>query len=113
MKKSELKNIIKNILLEQTAISKKKDDISNVHDKDFYNKFTQLFELYSEIMRTISQENPRSPFASYYESNEDQINKVGGLMGGIKDDLDNAFNETSKDEKGMDDFPKIDDYFKQ
>ena len=125
MKLSHLKNIIKDTINEQTAIDLKNQNISANVDKEFYDKFTQFSQLYSEIWRTISARDPRSPFATYYESNEDQINRVGGLITGIQDDLDDAFSNLSDREKedkalgigdygpggSKDRFPKIEDYF--
>ena len=125
MKKSELRKVIKEVLNEQTAIDLKNKDISASVDKEFYDKFTQFSQLYSELWGTIAARAPRSPFATYYESNEEPINRVGGLIMGIQDDLDDAFSDLSDDEKEMkalgigpygpggpkDSFPKIDDYF--
>ena len=125
MKKSELKKLIKGIIKEQTAIDMKNQNISSNVDKEFYDKFTQLSQLYSEVWKTISSRDSRSPFATYYESNEEQINRVGGLIMGIQDDLDDAFSGLSdreKEDKALgigdygpggpkDRFPKIDDYF--
>ena len=125
MKLSHLKNIIKDTINEQTAIDLKNQNISANVDKEFYDKFTQFSQLYSEIWGTIAARDPRSPFATYYESNEDQINRVGGLITGIQDDLDDAFSNLSDREKedkalgigdygpggSKDRFPKIEDYF--
>jgi|MDSZ01.2.fsa_nt_gb hypothetical protein len=125
MKLSQLKNIVKEVLNEQTAIDLKNQDISANVNKEFYDKFTQFSQLYSEIWGTIAARDPRSPFATYYESNEDQINRVGGLITGIQDDLDDAFSDLSDREKedkalgigdygpggSKDSFPKIEDYF--
>ena len=125
MKKSELKKLIKGIIKEQTAIDMKNQNISSNVDKEFYDKFTQFSQLYSELWGTIAARDPRSPFATYYESNEEPINRVGGLIMGIQDDLDDAFSDLSDKEKedkalGIGDygpggpkdrFPKIDDYF--
>ena len=125
MKKSEIIETIREAINEQTAIDLKNQDISANVDKEFYDKFTQFSQLYSELWGTIAARDPRSPFATYYESNEEPINRVGGLIMGIQDDLDDAFSDLSDDEKEMkalgigpygpggpkDSFPKIDDYF--
>ena len=125
MKRSELRKEIKKIIAEQTAIDLKNQDISANVDKEFYDKFTQFSQLYSELWGTIAARDPRSPFATYYESNEEPINRVGGLIMGIQDDLDDAFSDLSdreKEDKALgigdygpggpkDSFPKIEDYF--
>ena len=125
MKKSEIIETIREAINEQTAIDLKNQDISANVDKEFYDKFTQFSQLYSEIWGIIAARDPRSPFATYYESNEDQINRVGGLITGIQDDLDDAFSDLSDKEKedkalgigdygpggSKDSFPKIEDYF--
>ena len=125
MKLSQLKKIVKDVLNEQTAIDSKNQNIGDNVDKEFYDKFTQLSQLYSEVWKTISARDPRSPFSTYYESNEEQINRVGGLIMSIQDDLDDAFSDLSdreKEDKALgigdygpggpkDRFPKIDDYF--
>lgn len=125
MKKSELKNIIKSVIKEQTAIDLKNQGIESNVNKEFYDKFSQFSKLYSEIWGIISSRDSRSPFTNYYESNEDQINRVGGLIMGIQDDLDDAFSNLSnreKEDKALgigdygpggpkDEFPKIEDYF--
>ena len=125
MKKSELKKLIKGIIKEQTAIDMKNQNISSNVDKEFYDKFSQFSQLYSEIWGIIAARDSRSPFATYYESNEEQINRVGGLIMSIQDDLDDAFSDLSDREKedkalgigdygpggSKDRFPKIEDYF--
>tara|TARA_R110002020_G_scaffold218005_2_gene425809 strand:+ start:578 stop:955 length:378 start_codon:yes stop_codon:yes gene_type:complete len=125
MKRSELRKEIKKIIAEQTAIDLKNQDISANVDKEFYDKFTQFSQLYSEIWGIIAARDPISPFSTYYESNEEQINRVGGLITGIQDDLDDAFSDMSdreKEDKALgigdygpggpkDNFPKIEDYF--
>ena len=125
MKLSVLKKIVKDVINEQTAIGMKNKDISSNVDKEFYDKFTQFSQLYSEIWGTIAKRDPRSPFSNYYENNEDNINRVGGIITGIQDDLDDAFSDLSDKEKedkalglgdygpggSKDSFPKIEDYF--
>ncbi len=125
MKLSQLKKIVKDVLNEQTAIDSKNQNIGDNVDKEFYDKFSQFSQLYSEIWGIIAARDSRSPFATYYESNEEQINRVGGLITGIQDDLDDAFSDLSDKEKedkalgigdygpggSKDSFPKIEDYF--
>ena len=114
MKKSEFKQIIKNILKEEdpcmTEYGMKDFNISQETSdpKELYEKVSILLESMYDVLQTIMDSD--FGFKEYLIRNEESIEKVSNLMSFVKDELGDIAQEQLEKVKG-DLSTKIDEVF--